>query len=490
MPDKNTTTTTTDDQRRDSGEDSEDEVLEEDPDGRWQKRRKKVTQRDVPGIDAAYLAMDTEEGVEVVWNELYFSERKMLTKQENYMRLVFDNLTKLKHPNIVRFYKYWKAGNGQRVVFITEFMTSGSLKSFIKKAQKNKTKVGMKMWKRWCRQILYALSHFHGSNPEIIHGNLTCDTVFIQHNGLIKIGCVAPEMIHKHVKTVQDARKNLYYTAPEYGSSSWGSSIDIYAFGVCALEMAMTEQLTTVVNGAEGKTRLPDHEAILSAVDRLEDSRQREFIRSCVAYKKEDRPTAKELLMHDLLFDVHPLKVFAAHKLVTLFDSKGQHLETTYMSKLRSLSDKEGSTAEIKYTGGREPQLHQSKPSDTEKFLQEVRDGLYPLTGVIPPDRSDSKLNAPAAESLSIAEGESTPEFVENRQVASYLSCKVTKTDDSLAISLCLKLDDKVQRRLSCDLRDDDTAEILVNELVHHGYINKADHDALVEFVTKSLESS
>ena len=32
-------------------------------------------------------------------------------------------------------------------------------------------------------------SHFHGSNPEIIHGNLTCDTVFIQHNGLIKIGC-------------------------------------------------------------------------------------------------------------------------------------------------------------------------------------------------------------------------------------------------------------------------------------------------------------
>ncbi len=29
-----------------------------------------VQQRDVPGIDAAYLAMDTEEGVEVVWNEV------------------------------------------------------------------------------------------------------------------------------------------------------------------------------------------------------------------------------------------------------------------------------------------------------------------------------------------------------------------------------------------------------------------------------------
>lgn len=34
--------------------------------------------RDVPGIDAAYLAMDTEEGVEVVWNEVLYSHRRMV----------------------------------------------------------------------------------------------------------------------------------------------------------------------------------------------------------------------------------------------------------------------------------------------------------------------------------------------------------------------------------------------------------------------------
>ena len=32
--------------------------------------------RDVPGIDAAYLAMDTENGVEVVWNEVCYSNRR------------------------------------------------------------------------------------------------------------------------------------------------------------------------------------------------------------------------------------------------------------------------------------------------------------------------------------------------------------------------------------------------------------------------------
>lgn len=41
-----------------------------------------VNQRNVPGIDSAYLAMDTEEGVEVVWNEVQFSERKNFKLQE------------------------------------------------------------------------------------------------------------------------------------------------------------------------------------------------------------------------------------------------------------------------------------------------------------------------------------------------------------------------------------------------------------------------
>ena len=37
--------------------------------------------RDVPGIDAAYLAMDTEDGVEVVWNEVRYSNRKSVASK-------------------------------------------------------------------------------------------------------------------------------------------------------------------------------------------------------------------------------------------------------------------------------------------------------------------------------------------------------------------------------------------------------------------------
>lgn len=66
-----------------------------------------MEQRDVPGIDSAYLAMDTEEGVEVVWNEVQFSERKNFKAQEEKIQQVFENLTQLEHPNIVKFHRYW-----------------------------------------------------------------------------------------------------------------------------------------------------------------------------------------------------------------------------------------------------------------------------------------------------------------------------------------------------------------------------------------------
>lgn len=36
--------------------------------------------------------------------------------------------------------------------------------------------------------LFWISSYLHSCDPPIIHGNLTCDTIFIQHNGLIKIG--------------------------------------------------------------------------------------------------------------------------------------------------------------------------------------------------------------------------------------------------------------------------------------------------------------
>lgn len=61
--------------------------------------------------------------------------------------------------------------------------TAASVPTYTKKKIKtNHKKRGKSIW--W---FLFC-SYLHSCTPPIIHGNLTCDTIFIQHNGLVKIG--------------------------------------------------------------------------------------------------------------------------------------------------------------------------------------------------------------------------------------------------------------------------------------------------------------
>lgn len=90
-----------------------------------------------------------------------------------------------------------------------------------------------------------------------------------------------------------------------------GPAIDIYSFGMCALEMAALE---IVGNGDSGNK--VTEENIIKTIESLEDEQQKDFIVRCLRKNPIERPTAKELLFHPLLFEVHSLKLLAAHCLV------------------------------------------------------------------------------------------------------------------------------------------------------------------------------
>lgn len=53
--------------------------------------------------------------------------------------------------------------------------------------------------------------------PFITHGNLTCDTIYINHNGLIKLSPVALGILSSTVKAAahQQFLRHLHYKAPE-----------------------------------------------------------------------------------------------------------------------------------------------------------------------------------------------------------------------------------------------------------------------------------
>lgn len=89
------------------------------------------------------------------------------------------------------------------------------------------------------------------------------------------------------------------------------TAIDIYSFGICALEMAALE-----IQGNGDSGTLVTEEQIKRTVESLEDAQQKDFIIKCLSHDPAKRPTARELLFHPLLFEVHPLKLLAAHCLV------------------------------------------------------------------------------------------------------------------------------------------------------------------------------
>jgi hypothetical protein len=100
--------------------------------------------------------MDTEDGVEVVWNEVRYSSRKAVAASKEVLVKILKRLTEMQHPNIVNFMSFWhdKVSNQDRLVFITEHMTSGSLLHFLLKAKRpaaGKTSVSDKV----CGYSLY-----------------------------------------------------------------------------------------------------------------------------------------------------------------------------------------------------------------------------------------------------------------------------------------------------------------------------------------------
>ncbi|XP_055839804.1 nuclear receptor-binding protein homolog isoform X1 [Episyrphus balteatus] len=476
---------------RESGDDSEDEseILEESPCGRWLKRREEVDQRDVPGIDCVHLAMDTEEGVEVVWSEMQLSENTDLKEQEVQMRQIFESLLHLDHENIVKFHRYWTdmKSDKPRVIFITEYMSSGSLKQFLKLTKRKAKRLPLQAWRRWCTQILSALSYLHSCTPPVIHGNLTCDTLFIQHNGLVKIGSVVPDAIHFNVKKSKEMTDSRHLMAPEY-ERNLTPAVDIYSFGMCALEMAALE----IQENSDSSS--VNEESILRTINSLECELQRDLIFKCLKRNPDERPSAHELLFHPLLFEVHSLKLLAAHCLVFSPKARTQFSETIIDETMQRCSRPEIILGSITRESGEIIYRLSDVPSadKLEKFVEDVKYGVYPLTAFANKKPRQFRSRAVSPEATNSVKS-ATPESVdiETRRIVNMMcSVKAKENSHDLSMTILLRMDDKMNRQLTCQVTDTDTAADLTTELVRLGFVHLEDQEKICTLLEDTLRGS
>ncbi|KAJ3246055.1 hypothetical protein HDU77_009121 [Chytriomyces hyalinus] len=280
----------------DDEEDEENRIAESDPTGRFARYNVLLGKG---AYKEVYKAFDEEEGVEVAWNQLRVDH---LAKREAQRILSEIQILKsLRNDHIITMYHAWgaKGPDGrERVFFITELMTGGTLKTYLKKS---KGPGRLPVLKKWARQILNGLTYLHSRNPPIIHRDLKCENIFMNgYNGQAKIGDLglAIPKSKDHASSVLGTPE---FMAPELYEEKYDEKVDIYAFGMVVLEMVTKEYPYSECTNQYQIFKKVSSGVKPLALSKIADPETLQFIELCIQYNPAYRPPAADLLTHPFL---------------------------------------------------------------------------------------------------------------------------------------------------------------------------------------------
>ncbi|KAL4226451.1 negative regulation of pancreatic juice secretion [Mactra antiquata] len=277
-----------------------------------------------------YKGLDTDTGVAVAWCEL--QDKKWNKSERQRFREEAEMLKELQHPNIVRFYDSFEQVNarGRKVIIlVTELMTSGTLKTYIKRFRK----INMKVLKNWCRQILKGLLYLHTRTPPVIHRDLKCDNIFITGTtGSVKIGDLGLATL-KNKSFAKSVIGTPEFMAPEMYEEHYDESVDVYAFGMCMLEMATSEYPYKECTNAAQIYKKVTSGVLPEAFAKVDNTEIKEIIEGCIRNKKGQRYIVKELLQNDFFLEDTGLKV-------ELVGNEGEEDPNTVQLRLRVVDPK------------------------------------------------------------------------------------------------------------------------------------------------------
>ncbi|CAG7876680.1 hypothetical protein BRARA_E02005 [Brassica rapa] len=271
------------------------EFIEVDPSGRYGRYE------EVLGKGASktvYRAFDEYEGIEVAWNQV---KLRNFTRNPEELEKFFREIHLLKtlnHQNIMRFYTSWVDTDNLSINFVTELFTSGTLRQY----RLRHRRVNIKAVKQWCKQILKGLLYLHSCSPPIIHRDLKCDNIFINGNqGEVKIGDLGLAAILRKSHAVRCVG-TPEFMAPEVYDEEYNELVDVYAFGMCVLEMVTFDypysECTHPAQIYKKVTSGKKPEAFYL----VKDPEVRAFVEKCLA-TVTSRLTALELLQDPFLQD-------------------------------------------------------------------------------------------------------------------------------------------------------------------------------------------
>lgn len=452
----------------DDTDDEEHKVIETDPTGRYERYSECLGRG---AYKEVYKAFDTEEGVEVAWNQLRLDSYSMKVEAQRILGEI-RILESLRNDNIINLYYTWvaKVNGKERIYFITELMTSGTLRGYIKKT---KGPIKLKVLKNWCRQILSGLNYLHTRSPPIIHRDLKCDNIFINgNNGQAKIGDLglAVTKVRDHVSSVLGTPE---FMAPELYDEKYDEKVDIYAFGLMILEI-----LTKEYPYSECANQAQIYKKVSSGVKplglkRILDDAVRDFISICIQFNPEDRPSAQELLNHPFLDPA-----CTAPGAVVQVESSNPKVEDAQKLQKSQLSN---------FSSG------ESSDNLTEYSTETIRGFPKNATNVYSGESNGYDTSKGGTISTTVTANTSPVSITPQRNLDPILRCKVEVVEQSLMGEFLLKMFyavslDKPAQEIKFPFNIyEDTPVNVVSEMIREGIIEQGDGPTTIVSLEKAV---
>ncbi|XP_043085309.1 serine/threonine-protein kinase WNK4 isoform X2 [Puntigrus tetrazona] len=156
----------------------------------------------------------------------------------------------------------------------------------------------LKLLQRWSHQILKGLHFLHTRTPPIIHRDLKCDNIFITGpTGSVKIGDLGLATL-KSASFAKSVIGTPEFMAPEMYEEKYDEAVDVYAFGMCILEMTTSEYPYSECQNAAQIYRKVTSGMKPDSFYKVKVPELKEIIEGCIRMNKDERYTIQDLLEH------------------------------------------------------------------------------------------------------------------------------------------------------------------------------------------------
>jgi WNK lysine deficient protein kinase len=239
-----------------------------------------------------FKAIDQEEGKEVAWNEVKITTNEYYNEEKTTFSKEITLLKRVSHKNILKIFDYWFTR--ENFIFITELMTGGTLREYISTIGD----LNIKLIKKWGKQILEGLDYLHTQDPPIIHRDIKCENIFVNASlGEVKIGDlgIAKERRRKRYTVVGTPQ---FMAREMFEGEGYNEKVDMYAFGMCLIEMATGTYPYKECNGASDVYKCILQGIPPDALYEISDPCLKNLILNCLVLEKDRIPSNAALEHH------------------------------------------------------------------------------------------------------------------------------------------------------------------------------------------------